>query len=744
MGIIKRILLILGLVVVLAVAAVIIVVKTYDYNQLKPEIIQAVKEATGRELVLGGDVEVSISLSPSLVVEDVSFQNASWGSRPNLMSIKRIEFEVGLLPLVSGNVEVNRLILVEPDILLETDAQGRSNVDFGSSQRAHSSKGKREKGVDEAEAEKGGSTEKQVRKDMSHLVLKEVRVENASLVVKDGQSLRTFDLKLKNFSARTENLNSTLKISLEGSYNGAQFILDGTSGSLEASMDPDVPWPLQFSGKFAGARMVLDGIIKDVQAGDGIDIKFKVATQEIEKLVSLLSGKESPIKGSASLQGRFTDPADNALRLDDLQIILADSDLSGWLLFEHGKQKVLNAELKSNRLDLRPILEPGPGKVQSAEAYDESQFRLAAAGDADNPAEDHKVFPADPLPFKALAQVKGQIKLNMAQLITPKLSAKSVELTATLKDGALALTPFSAMVGGGRMNASIGLAGSGDTGNLKVKLDLKDCNLQTILEEMGQSGKTLEGQLALEISLDGVGKSVAEIMGSLRGKTVLVLKNGKIHNSYINLAGGDLQSMLLERLNPAKKTTDYTTLECLVQGFNIKQGIAKTSALYVETDRMMINGTGQVDLKKETLNIGFEPEAKEGSGLESAKLSISLNQLVKPFTLTGTLAEPAIGLDVAKALSTIGKTAAGYGLFGASGLAAAVVSQGRDAKDACKNAEHMARFGKLPEGADTKADEAKSPDQAQQKDSQTGQEQKDPLKEVEKGIGGVLKGIFGN
>jgi hypothetical protein len=75
-------------IVVLVVAAYVIV-STYNYNSLKPEIARAVKDETGRELTLGGNISLKIGFTPALVVQDVSFQNASWGSQPNLARIKR-------------------------------------------------------------------------------------------------------------------------------------------------------------------------------------------------------------------------------------------------------------------------------------------------------------------------------------------------------------------------------------------------------------------------------------------------------------------------------------------------------------------------------------------------------------------------------------------------------------------------------------------------------------------------------
>ncbi len=86
-----------GLIVALIIT-VVVILSTYNFNSLKPQITKAAKEATGRDLTLGGDIRLKISLTPALVMENVSFQNAPWGTRPEMAKIKRFEVQVALLP----------------------------------------------------------------------------------------------------------------------------------------------------------------------------------------------------------------------------------------------------------------------------------------------------------------------------------------------------------------------------------------------------------------------------------------------------------------------------------------------------------------------------------------------------------------------------------------------------------------------------------------------------------------------
>jgi len=79
---------------------------------------------------LGRGISLKFGLTPTLVIKEVSFQNASWESKPEMARIKRFEIKASLFPLVSHRIEVKRHVLIQLEILLETDKSGRSNLAF--------------------------------------------------------------------------------------------------------------------------------------------------------------------------------------------------------------------------------------------------------------------------------------------------------------------------------------------------------------------------------------------------------------------------------------------------------------------------------------------------------------------------------------------------------------------------------------------------------------------------------------
>ena len=219
---------ILGVAVALILALIVTVyaiLSSYDFNDFKPTIARAVKDATGRELTLGGDIELDIGLTPVLVVEDVSFQNAPWGSRTELAKIRRLEVQVHVLPLIRGTIEVKRLILIEPDILIETNSSGKSNLVFDGPKEMEFEKSKEEATAD------GEAT-------IPELIFADVRIENGRLTYKDGQSGKTHLMALDRLAAAAST-DKPIKLKLEGTYNSKFVQIRGIFGPLVALTDPN-------------------------------------------------------------------------------------------------------------------------------------------------------------------------------------------------------------------------------------------------------------------------------------------------------------------------------------------------------------------------------------------------------------------------------------------------------------------------------------------------------------------------
>jgi hypothetical protein len=113
----------------------------------------------------------------------------------------------------------------------------------------------------------------------------------------------------------------------------------------------------------------------------------------------------------------------------------------------------------------------------------------------------------------------------------------------------------------------------------------------------------------------------------------------------------------------------------VVNHFEIKDGLAESQILVIDTNRMTVVGKGDINLRTEALDLGVTPEPKEGVGADNvAKVNVSLSEFTKPFRLQGTLANPSLGIDATETILTFGKAAGDIALFGPAGIATSLVS----------------------------------------------------------------------
>jgi AsmA protein len=110
-----------------SVAIAAVVINPDDY---KPQLIDAVMDATGRVLSLNGPLRVSWSLWPTLQVNGASLANAPGGSRPDMARAERIEARISLPALLFHRLEILQLRLIGPNVLFEV-ANGQSNWILG-------------------------------------------------------------------------------------------------------------------------------------------------------------------------------------------------------------------------------------------------------------------------------------------------------------------------------------------------------------------------------------------------------------------------------------------------------------------------------------------------------------------------------------------------------------------------------------------------------------------------------------
>jgi AsmA protein len=134
MKIVKVLFSLFSIAILLVIVAVIAIPQFIDPNDYKSQISAAVKEKTGFDLSINGDL--SLSIFPWIGIKTghmvLAQPNAILRSNPEagaLADIAAIDIKVKLKPLFSRQVEVDTILLTTPRIHLITDTSGNNSLD---------------------------------------------------------------------------------------------------------------------------------------------------------------------------------------------------------------------------------------------------------------------------------------------------------------------------------------------------------------------------------------------------------------------------------------------------------------------------------------------------------------------------------------------------------------------------------------------------------------------------------------
>ena len=114
----------------LGIAAVLVIPGLMDWNQYKGQIVDRVAAELGREFVVSGDISLSIVPKTKFSLNGIHIGNIDGASSPRMAHLKSLDVEVSLIPLLMGSMEIRRVILVEPQLILERLGDGRTNWTF--------------------------------------------------------------------------------------------------------------------------------------------------------------------------------------------------------------------------------------------------------------------------------------------------------------------------------------------------------------------------------------------------------------------------------------------------------------------------------------------------------------------------------------------------------------------------------------------------------------------------------------
>lgn len=601
----------IGVLLVAALVAAIALLTQYDYNALKPDIAALVKDATGRELVINGDLNLAVSLSPKLSVSDVTFSNAKWGQKGPMVQLDTLSAKVDLLSLMQGRVDIDYVILDGLKVVLETNSKGLANWEF------KTAKMKKEEAAAAAVAPKEKSDGLSLTPSA-----RDIRLQNVDVTYIDGTTGKRMHLLLAraDFTADsfTAPMHATLAAAYQGVNIGAVLELGSLSQLITSTGDA---FPVNIKLNAPGLIATVVGRVELPESGMNVAARVDVSVTDTATL-SALSGASLPdlngLKAGLKIKGGGVQYAFNAIN-----VRVKGSDLGGNVTVNlAGKRPKITGKLNSKMLDIDKLL---GAKMTPGVAADTGP--QVAGGKAQGNAP--RIFSADPLALAGMKVADLDLNIKVDRALVSKLNLTAVNVGLKLNAGKLVVDPLSMKLEGGQIKGNALLNGAAKLPSFKIKTTVRQLDVGRVLKAVGQGDLVTLG-LNGKVNLSSKGASVQQWMAGLNGTVKFSGRNGHINDDAFSSFTSGLGNIL-----PWANQADASLIKCAVINVPVKKGVALANAVLIDTPGFAVAVTGNVDLRSELLHLTIVPKAKNAS----------LASFAVPLRVKGPLAAPYVDAD---------------------------------------------------------------------------------------------------
>lgn len=610
---------------------------------IRDQVIAEVKARTGRTLSVGS---ARLTLLPSLGVtlRDVTLSAPEAMPGAPLLTAKGLEVKVALLPLVTREMQVERLALVRPVLNLRIDRSGRRSWDFAEAEplrqpaprrfaQTSSPRGQELRRLpaelqEFARNSSAGPRAAGPLAGVQGLSLADVRIVDGVVRYADQQSGREHEARGIDARLSLRDLGGPLTIVGRFVHAGETIAVDAQLASLREVME-ERPTRLTLKLAAPAVSASYDGEIAP-RAAAALDGRLSVKAPSAVSLARLL---QLPVPGLEAI-GAFA--VEGSIKTTASGVAITNGSYQVGELTANGALSVdmasgrpqVRTTLKIASLDLdrlaglagSPMPQPSPagatprpapaapGPAQSIE-----DLLKRSEGDAAKPGTVVRGFSrrsgepwsVEPINLAALRLVDLDGRFAIGRLVWQQMKAGQTQLAVALKDGVLKSTIAEADLYNGRARGLVSLDARQAESVVGINVTLEGAAVAALLKDAAGLD-VMEGRGRLQMAVSAKGVSERDLVGTLAGRAELHLADGAV----VGWSAAEMMQQMAQLQMPAldRRPGARTPFSELAGTFQIANGVARTQDLRFESRELRATGTGVINLVDRNLDLTVRPK----------------------------------------------------------------------------------------------------------------------------------------
>jgi AsmA protein len=553
-----------------------------------------IRNVTGLDLVLRGDVAVSLFPTGS-----VSFANVILGddAKP-VLAADRLTARLRFFPLFAGRIEIADVALLRPRINVAYDRDGHSNW----------------AGMIDGLARALGP---KADRPANATSFTEIRINEGTIVLDDAKR------------GISETFNK-VELALAWPFISKSFAATGRVVWHDEPIDTSITmsdFAAALAGDRSGVKIRLTGApVKFAFEGNWstrptLKIEGTLAADAPSLRDTLRWAGVRPLSGGGF--GRFalkarTNVSGGTIALSTVNVELDGNVAEGVLTFATDGRQTLQGTLAADQLDLTPYV---------------SNVSLRTNNERD--------WNRVPLVIEGLTGLDVDLRMSAANITLARAKLGRTAVAANLRGGKLLVTIGESQAFGGVLKGSLALAASDAGAEFKSQLQFTDVDLESCLGEIFQF-RRIDGRGDIAVALDATGHSVLAMTRTLNGTTSLTGRQG-------SLVGWNVEQLLrrLER-RPLSGTGDFrngrTPFDKLTADFKITDGIATVDTVSLEGSKVRLGLAGSASIPARDFDLRGVAALNSTNGADAQAFEL-------PFMLQGPWDDPMLLPDTQSLLA---------------------------------------------------------------------------------------------
>ena len=418
----------------------------------------------------------------------------------------------------------------------------------------------------------------------------------------------------------TSDSESVLQATATGQYIGLPMTLQlASKGILPWTTDAAhaIPLPMTLNATVGRAEFVFNGTATDARRLSGFTGHFSLKGPSLAAVGEPL-GVTLPTTPAFRSEGVIVRRSETwHVVIDDAMV--GSSRMKGAFTYEAGQNpRLLSGQLGGSRLllaDLGPAVGMAPGASVRAKGM---------------------VLPNRPFDLASLRNMDANVLLDFAELDlggTLLAPLRPMHGHLQLTAGVLSVNEIDARTVGGRFQGELRLDGRQSSAVWNANLRWDGVQLENWIHQNRADGVPpfVSGKLSGKMTLQGQGRSTAEILATLKGKFFTELKEGRVSHLVVEAAGLDIAESLGFLIIGDKALT----VQCGVADLVAEGGVFRPRVMVLDTTDSAIWVDGSLSMATEALDLKAVVTPKDFSPLT----------LRTPLLVRGTFANPKVSIE---------------------------------------------------------------------------------------------------